>query len=101
MGTDLNRRWDNPLPWGQPTIYAVRKFVFNIDKDKVRAIGAGLVLYMHIYPHMHIIMYMYIVHQIVYICFRVSAVSFAACVVLPCRIHATSGLLVVSSFFSH
>ena len=53
MGTDLNRRWDNPLPWGQPTIYAVRKFVFNIDKDKVRAIGAGLVLYMHIPTHAH------------------------------------------------
>lgn len=35
MGFDLNRHWQDPSPWAQPTLYAVKQLIVQMSQDPV------------------------------------------------------------------
>lgn len=35
MGFDLNRHWQDPSPWAQPTLHAVKQLIVQMNQDPV------------------------------------------------------------------
>lgn len=47
LGQDLNRCWDNPNQFTQPTVFAVRKMIEKLDKDPVNRLSLILDVHSH------------------------------------------------------
>ena len=48
LGQDLNRCWDKPNQFCQPTVFAVRKLIHKLDKDPVHNLSLILDVHSHI-----------------------------------------------------